>query len=107
MKLQRFMDLTFETITLDECIKSYGTRVKTLFENVGKYRKSKIDMTQLTETVDQEVASYKVRFNVPKFHLLDKGNSSVVIRAGYTGWPAPFNPPRISPRIKRGEQARQ
>jgi hypothetical protein len=28
-------------------------------------------------------------------------------RAGYAGWPAPFNPLRISPRIKRGEQARQ
>jgi hypothetical protein len=79
MKLQRFIDLTFETITLDKCIKSYGIRVKTLFENVGKYRKSKIDMTQLTETVDQEVASYKVRFDIPKFHLLDKGNSNVVM----------------------------
>jgi NAD(P)-dependent dehydrogenase (short-subunit alcohol dehydrogenase family) len=70
MKIQCFMDLTFETETLDECSQSYGIRVKTPLENVGKYRKSKIDMTQLTETIDQEVASYKVRFNIPKFHLL-------------------------------------
>jgi hypothetical protein len=58
MKLQCFIDLTFETITLDECIKSYGIRVKTPLENVGKYRKSKIDITQLTETIDQDVGSY-------------------------------------------------
>jgi hypothetical protein len=52
------MDLTFETETVDECIKSCGTRVKTPLENVGKYRKSKIDITQLTETIDQDVVSY-------------------------------------------------
>jgi hypothetical protein len=35
------MDITFETITLDECIKSYGIWLITHFENVGKYRKRK------------------------------------------------------------------
>jgi hypothetical protein len=35
------MDITFETITLDECIKNYGIWLITLFKNVGKYRKGK------------------------------------------------------------------
>jgi hypothetical protein len=39
------MDLTIETETLDESIEGYGIWMITLFENIGKYRKGKRDLT--------------------------------------------------------------
>jgi hypothetical protein len=51
------MDLSFEIETLDECSQSYGIWLTTLLENVGKYRKGKRDLTQLTKEIDQYAQS--------------------------------------------------
>ena len=74
------MNLALKTETSDKCSEGNGIRLKTALENLGKYRKSRSELTKMAVTIDQDAESNNAwRRNSSKIQLLRKGNSGAVM----------------------------